>query len=601
MRINAIPWILFSVFVFLFGSLWSQDTLKIKWSDIVSFGKTISYVTSITVEPNGRVWYGREYAGVSIAELVNGKITIDTTFDKNWGGTWTYSPQFVHYCNPTTVLIASGGLLSTINPKTYELKKITKTGKPENLRNIENGVQVGDTVYAIGSQYDPYSSPTYRLEGIYKIFEDKIITIKKGLPFFYNDIYKEIDRAIAVDSEKRVWFGGRLGLSRYDIRDSTLWHSSNFYKWLIGHYVKTIIFDPSTNNLFVITTPDPDPAIVDHGGFSIINLTTEEVKKFDADSVSIPGIDNLLVLDQPEDMDILHKYIVIGGGSRYVLFYNISKNEFYVTEIPNNSPFYWVERVKADPWNNRIWLALGGKDEEVGIACIEVIDETGMPPPSPIVTSYDIDTTKVSGGEGTPEAKFRIEMRFKLQLQKDYLSIEYEFKDVLKDSVFSQVLHPSKLSTTRDISIVREDTLPVYYKIKFRAVDTGSGLKSEWSSEFEVKIEKPSEPPEPPPASVLPDKFKLYQNYPNPFNSETVIKYDIPGNAEEKSFKVEIVIYNLLGQHVRKLVDEIKEPGSYETKWDAEDSYGNPVSAGIYFYRLKTNEFTKTKKMLLIR
>jgi len=219
-------------------------------------------------------------------------------------------------------------------------------------------------------------------------------------------------------------------------------------------------------------------------------------------------------------------------------------------------------------------------------------------PTVPVVTSYNVDTVKIPNGGGTPEAKFRIEMRFKLQLQKDYLSIEYELKDVLKDSVFSQVLHPSKLSTTRDISIVREDTLPVYYKIKFRAVDTRSGLKSEWSSESDVKIDKP---PEPPPASVLPDKFKLYQNYPNPFNSETVIKYDVPGNAEEKSFMVEIVIYNLLGQPVRKLVDEIKEPGNYETKWDAEDSYGNPVSAGIYFYRLKTNEFTKTKKMLLIR
>jgi hypothetical protein len=220
------------------------------------------------------------------------------------------------------------------------------------------------------------------------------------------------------------------------------------------------------------------------------------------------------------------------------------------------------------------------------------------PPTIPAITSYSVDTSRVSSGGGPLEAKFRIEMRFKIQLQKDYLSVEYELKDVLRDSVFSQTLHPSKLSTTRTISIVREDILPVHYKIKFRAVDTKSGLKSEWSSEYDIKIEKP---PEPPPLQVLPEKFKLYQNYPNPFNSETVIRYDVPVNSEKSASKIEIVVYNLLGQPVKRLVNETKEPGTYEVTWDAKNDYGNPVSAGIYFYRLKTENFTETKRMVLIR
>lgn len=90
--------------------------------------------------------------------------------------------------------------------------------------------------------------------------------------------------------------------------------------------------------------------------------------------------------------------------------------------------------------------------------------------------------------------------------------------------------------------------------------------------------------------------FTLSQNYPNPFNQGTVIQYSLA-----KSSRVELVIYNLLGQKIITLVNEIQTPGYKKILWDGLDENGEQVSSGIYFYQLKIGEFTETKKMLLLK
>ena len=60
-------------------------------------------------------------------------------------------------------------------------------------------------------------------------------------------------------------------------------------------------------------------------------------------------------------------------------------------------------------------------------------------------------------------------------------------------------------------------------------------------------------------------------------------------------------IYNVLGQLVKTLVDEPKERGTYEVIWDGKDENGNEVASGVYFYRLQTEDFTQTKKMVLMK
>ncbi|MCB0725042.1 MAG: T9SS type A sorting domain-containing protein [Ignavibacteriae bacterium] len=89
----------------------------------------------------------------------------------------------------------------------------------------------------------------------------------------------------------------------------------------------------------------------------------------------------------------------------------------------------------------------------------------------------------------------------------------------------------------------------------------------------------------------VPDKFALYQNYPNPFNPTTTIKFDLA-----KSTNVSLIVYNTLGQEVARLFDGNQGPGSYEANLDA-----SKLSSGTYFYRLTTDYYTETKKMLLVK
>ncbi len=94
-----------------------------------------------------------------------------------------------------------------------------------------------------------------------------------------------------------------------------------------------------------------------------------------------------------------------------------------------------------------------------------------------------------------------------------------------------------------------------------------------------------------------PTKFSLKQNYPNPFNPSTTIVYDIPKN----NVSVRLVIYNINGKEVRTLVNKKQSSGSYSVTWDGTNNYGRKVSSGIYFYRIITNSFSATKKMMLIK
>jgi len=104
--------------------------------------------------------------------------------------------------------------------------------------------------------------------------------------------------------------------------------------------------------------------------------------------------------------------------------------------------------------------------------------------------------------------------------------------------------------------------------------------------------------------SPVPEKFALSQNLPNPFQGATSIRFDVPALASNSSGteKVELRIYNLLGQLVRTLVDANLPTGSsYTARWNGRDERGRPVAAGIYLYNLTAGKHRLTKKMALIQ
>lgn len=89
----------------------------------------------------------------------------------------------------------------------------------------------------------------------------------------------------------------------------------------------------------------------------------------------------------------------------------------------------------------------------------------------------------------------------------------------------------------------------------------------------------------------IPGRFSLTQNFPNPFNPQTAIKFDVA----KESF-VKITVFDVGGKHIKTLVNENLQPGSYKTHWNASE-----YSSGIYFYRMEAGDFSSTMKMVLIK
>jgi photosystem II stability/assembly factor-like uncharacterized protein len=114
-------------------------------------------------------------------------------------------------------------------------------------------------------------------------------------------------------------------------------------------------------------------------------------------------------------------------------------------------------------------------------------------------------------------------------------------------------------------------------KFKYRLKQIDLNGKYEFSSEIEIEI--------------VPNEYALYQNYPNPFNPSTKIRYQLPSES-----KVVIKIYNILGSEVMELVNDKREAGVYEVEFNADN-----LSSGTYIYKIGTDNFMQTKKMVLLK
>ena len=98
------------------------------------------------------------------------------------------------------------------------------------------------------------------------------------------------------------------------------------------------------------------------------------------------------------------------------------------------------------------------------------------------------------------------------------------------------------------------------------------------------------------PINLYPSIFDLYQNYPNPFNPVTTIRYDL-----HQSALVNISVYNMNGKLVNNLINEQQNPGYKLIKWDSKNYNGVQVSAGVYILKIKTEVYTESKKMVLLK
>ncbi|MHB9030265.1 MAG: FlgD immunoglobulin-like domain containing protein [Candidatus Latescibacterota bacterium] len=90
-------------------------------------------------------------------------------------------------------------------------------------------------------------------------------------------------------------------------------------------------------------------------------------------------------------------------------------------------------------------------------------------------------------------------------------------------------------------------------------------------------------------------KNALYENYPNPFNPSTTVRFALKENRHAS-----LVIYNMLGQKVKTLVDAPRAAGMHTVQWDGKNDKGQAVSSGTYFFRLTSGSFVQTRRMMLV-
>jgi hypothetical protein len=136
-----------------------------------------------------------------------------------------------------------------------------------------------------------------------------------------------------------------------------------------------------------------------------------------------------------------------------------------------------------------------------------------------------------------------------------------------------------------DYDIEAEETYTYYVTVIYNLGE------SEPSNEVEVFITSVNDG-----LIDVPNRTELYGNYPNPFNPSTKITFAI-----KERDKVQIEVYNVLGQKVKTLVNDEKEPGLHSVVWYGKDDSGRNVASGIYFYRMSTSDYHRTDKMIFLK
>ena len=166
---------------------------------------------------------------------------------------------------------------------------------------------------------------------------------------------------------------------------------------------------------------------------------------------------------------------------------------------------------------------------------------------------------------------------------------DFAYHNIYRNNLMDE--NPAVIFTTTNAFYVDSDVdASSNYEYWVTAVDH-NGNESEASNSVQISPTGLSTA-----ADLLPDAFALNQNYPNPFNPSTQIRYALPEQSQ-----VVLTVYDMLGRKVRTLVNGVQDAGYRTVMWNATSDLGTPVSAGMYIYTIRANEFYEVKKMILLK
>ena len=357
-------------------------------------------------------------------------------------------------------------------------------------------------------------------------------------------------RAMAVDSSGNIYVTGRSAGSGTDLDYATIKYEPNGDTAWVRRYngpgnqwdVATAIAVDGSGNVYVT-------------GYSVGNGTSNDFATIKYDSNG----DTAWVrrYNGPNyQVDNANAIAVDGSGNVYVtgLSTDMGLASYYVTiKYTSDGDTLWLRRY-IGPGNNH--------DEAQALA----MDGSG----NVYVTGY-------SYGSG---------------FSKDYATIKYDSNG---DTAWVARYDGPAIATDSACAIAVDDSGNVYV--------TGSSIGAGTSTDcVTIKyVQSPSAVEDEAESTRKPSEFALSQNYPNPFNPSTAIKFKVQGSKFKVPIPTTLIIYNILGQKMRTLVDEDRSPGDYAVQWDGKDDQGNQLASGVYFYQLKAGNYTSSRKMVLLK
>jgi hypothetical protein len=318
----------------------------------------------------------------------------------------------------------------------------------------------------------------------------------------------------------------------------------------------------------------------------IRNGEMEDIKILN--NIFYKGFFNTLQVRNATNVDVINNTFFFGGASHLARFESGVTGHVYNNIIANTRRSYTLF---FDNSNDDSLLIAEDYNYFVGDTSL-----TSSPDNQTIRTRKPFNSSSVTGGPHDVYGHPLIAQKDTLlSIFGDTLYVE-EIPDMLQPA-YPLFVNPDTLSATpenfllaegsnaRDVAFADVAPKEDFFgnlrddKPDMGAIEFGAGVAVE-------KILK----------DMFPQEYSLSQNYPNPFNPETTIEYQLP-----RSGKVQLMVFNILGQKVATLYDGFQKMGTHHVKWNGLDDKGNAVPSGLYLYRLKMGSITKTAKMMLLK
>ncbi len=293
------------------------------------------------------------------------------------------------------------------------------------------------------------------------------------------------------------------------------------------------------------------------------------------------------------------------GGNPGAIFKSTDGGLNWDSTAISPAPFAYFPILNFNFYNDNYGFACGGAHDIAGITWKTtnggdywVPIDTAFTPPDEIWDIHFIDSANVIGVGGDPEL-FGVGILRSSDAGATWAYEEIGLIGMARAISFRTAYECWSPVPIPESIILSTDTASTWtfynapenssiYDIVFTDSLTGYGVGEQGSI---IKYKYPIIPTVNEEDSPIIKNFRLYQNFPNPFNSSTRIKYYL----QENNF-VSIIVYDVLGNEIEKLISEFQLAGNHEVSWNTKD-----FPSGIYYYQMNVGNFTDSKKMILLR